>query len=258
MIDTLFTLADNSHGWDAAIAALVSAAIYILATNTGWAVAAAPNSMLARRARAARQSPTARLMYEIVRLGFYLGVPFFALYLGWIDLRSVGLAQLDWADGIRWAIVLLLAAWLLLMVIWLPYLRATADVPAESDHQASFARRIVELVYMQAHWAFYRAAAIVFLTGIVPDVFYWGAALGLGLVMFEGFANPSIRRQLTRVGGADSVVWTAGQAALNAFAFLVTRNLSLLVIIHLILELTVPHLRAPLASTRANQRRVLS
>jgi hypothetical protein len=256
LIDTLFSLVDNSHGWNAAIAALVSAALYILITNIASRVANSPTSALAVRFRAAMHSATTRLLYEVLRLAFYVGVPFSALYLGWIDLRAVGLAQLDWVDGIRYAIVLLLAAWLLLMVIWLPYLHVTADVPAQPERQ-SFARRIIELIYMQAHWAFYRAAAIVFITGVVPDVYYWGTAIGLGLICVEAFANPNIRRQLTRIGGAESVVWSAGQAALNALVFIVTRNLYLLVFIHTVLEVTVPHLRAPLPANRTNQRRAM-
>lgn len=186
------------------------------------------------------------IVLELARFGFYLGLPFLALYLGWVDVRAMGLnwRLIDWAEGMRWAIVILLAGWLLLMVIWLPYLRATTNVYAPPNSNLSFARRLVELIYMQAHWAFYRAAAIILLTGIIPDALYWGSALGFALICLEAFTNPRIRQHLARLGEADSIVWSFGQAILNTLTFIVTRNFYLLVLIQFLLEITVPHLRA--------------
>jgi len=184
-----------------------------------------------------------RAAFQFLRLVFYIGIPFFALFIGWLDLRVVGLGLLDWAEGVRWAIVILLAAWLLLMVIWLPYLRATAAVPAPPGVPHSFPRRLVEIIYMQAHWMFYRAAAITLFSGVIPDAFYWGAVFGFGLVTLEAFADPRVREQLTQVGGADIHIWNLGQAILNTLAFVVTRNLIMLFLIQFALEFTVPHLR---------------
>jgi hypothetical protein len=163
--------------------------------------------------------------------------------MGWIDLRSFGLGVIDWAEGVRWAIIILLAAWLLMMVIWLPYLRATRDIAAPPSPLRSPARRVVELVYMQAHWAFYRAAMIVFLTGVLPNEIYWGSVVGLGIICLEAFLNPAIRQALLSPGTADRVVWGVGQAVINTLSFIVTRNLLLLVLIQAVLEITVPHTR---------------
>jgi hypothetical protein len=105
------------------------------------------------------------------------------------------------------------------------------------------------MVYMQAHWAFYRAVAIGFLVqmippGVVPTAVYWGSAIGLGVVFVEALTNPRIRQHLGRVGEADPVIWNMGQAVINALAFIVTGNLYLLLLIQFILEVTVPHRRA--------------
>jgi hypothetical protein len=247
LIETIFSLIENSRGWNALALALVSAILYALVSNVAWRLSHLPVSEIGAGWQRAATQPVLRPLYQIVRLLFYVGMPFAALYFGWIDLRAMGLGALDWADGVRWTIIILLAAWLFLMVIWLPYLRATSDVPPVSQAALSFPRRMVELIYMQAHWAFYRAAGIVFFTGVIRGELYWGALLGLALTCLEAFANPQVRSQLTRVGEADSVVWNAGQAVLNTFAFLVTRNLLFVVGIHFMLEVSVPHVRQPRA-----------
>lgn len=244
MIETLFTLLESSRGLNAFVLAIVSWLMYAIASNlavlpsvTGRLGALESNTRLVPRTAFGA-------VVELLRFGFYVGLPFLALLLGWIDVRVMGLGTVDWAEGARWAIIILLAAWLLLMVIWLPYLRATADVPAAPNSIRSFPRRLVELVYMQFHWAFYRAAAISLLIGIIPDAVYWGVAIGLVMVCAEALTNPRIRQHLNRLGEADAVVWNAGQAVINALAFLVTLNFYLLIMIQFVLEVTVPHLRS--------------
>jgi hypothetical protein len=248
--ETLLAILQNSRGWNAALLALGAFAIYVIGTNTAWRVGNAPESGMAKTMRAWSAKRGVRALYQLVRLAYYLGLPFAALYLGWIDLRSVGLGALDWAEGMRWAIVILLAAWLLLMLIWLPYLRATMDVPAVAGAQASFPRRMVEMIYMQAHWIFYRAAAITLFTGVLTDAFYWGAVAGLGLTSVEALLDPRLRARLQSIGTADSLIWNFGQAFINAVGFLATHNLFLGLMIQFLLELTVPHLRAARAVSR--------
>jgi len=244
LIESLIALVSSSNGWNGALLALFSVALSIAASNFAWSIARASNSSLAQSLRAAGNQPAPRALFEILRMGYYIGIPFAALQLGWINLRVMGLGVLDWAEGVRWAIILVLAGWLALIAIWLPYLRATRDVYATPETQFSFPRRLVEVVYMQAHWAFYRAAAIGFLQGLIPDALYWGTVIGLGLTALEAFAAPRVRERLTHIGAADALVWNFGQAVLNALGFVVTRNLYLLFVMHLLLELSVPHLRA--------------
>lgn len=246
MIESLIQIIEASRGWNAALLALFSIAVYVAASNFASSLARSTNTPLAEPLRRAGKQPAMYVLFELLRLGYYIGIPFVALQIGWIDLRVMGLnlRLLNWADGARWAIVIVLAAWLLLMVIWLPYLRATVDVLATPSTQSTFPRRMVELVYMQAHWAFYRAAAITFLQSTIPDAFYWGTALGLGLTALEAIAAPRVRERLSQIGAADGIVWNFSQAVLNALGFAVTGNLYLLVLIHFLLDLTVPHLRA--------------
>lgn len=240
--ETLLAVLQNSRGWNAALLALSAFVLYVLGANIAGRIARAPESALGRTARVWSARRGVRVAYQLARIAFYLGLPFVALYFGWIDLRSVGLGVLDWAEGMRWAIVIALAAWLLLMVIWLPYLRATLDVRAP-ETQPSFARRMVEMLYMQAHWTLYRAAAITLFTGVLTDAFYWGTVAGLGLTCAAALLNPQLRARLGSIASADLDIWNFGQAFINALAFLATRNLLLGLLIQFLLEITVPHLR---------------
>lgn len=254
MTQLLESILLNGVGLAAGGLALASALVYMLLANLAWHVRVAPDSPLATQVRAVTARRDLRALYEVARLAYYVGIPFIALFSGLLNLRAMGLGFFDWADGTRWAIVIILAGWLLLMAIWLPYLRATADVGAPPWRQSlTFARRLVEIIYMQAHWAFYRAAAIVLLIGSVPDAAYWGTVLGLGLVLVEAFADPRVRLHLTQVGETDLIVWNAGLAIINAIGFIVTRNLWLLLLIHFFLEFSVPHLRASYERRRINQ-----
>jgi hypothetical protein len=251
VIDTLLSALERSRGWDAAALVVVSFTVYLTAANLAWRAQSPNAGAFAARLRQAAAQPGPQAAFQFARLGYYIGLPFLALYMGWVDVRSLGLAGFEWTEGIRYAIVILLAAWLLMIIIWLPYLRATSQVDAPTGASRSFPRRVVELVFMQAHWAFYRAAAIVFLNRVVPDPYYWGSILGLALVALEAFTSPFVRRQLTRPGEADGIVWSGGQAVINTLSFLATRNLFLLIAIQFLLELTVPHLRSNIAPARA-------
>lgn len=237
----------NEPSLFAAALVLASLAIFIIASNLAWRAQNFPDSALSQRISKVGQNQPVRMSYELARIVYYLGFPFLALFLGWVDVRALGLSNLDWADGIRWAIVITLAAWILLMFIWVPYLRATADAPApERLRQFTPPRRIVEIIYMQAHWAFYRAAAIMIFVSAMTDerAFYWGTCIGLGLIFVEGWADPRVRQSLLTVGEADRTLWNTGKAIMNAVGFVVTRNIWLLVLMDLAIEFTVPHMRS--------------
>ena len=241
------SILQNEPSLYAATLTLVSFVIFVIASNLAWRVRISRDSQYSQRILKAGQNQLVRVSYELARLIYYLGFPFLALSLGWIDVRAFGLSNLDWADGIRWAIVITLAAWSLLMFIWVPYLRATADVPAPADaRKLTPPRRIVEVIYMQAHWAFYRVAGIMLFMSAMTDerAFYWGTSIGLGLIFVEAWADPRVRRKLLTVGEADRTLWNVGKAIVNAVGFVVTRNIWLLLLIDLAIEFTVPHMRA--------------
>jgi hypothetical protein len=231
----------------AAALVAVSMLLYIAGSNLAWFYRTRPEGGFAGRIRSRAASPYVRALYELGRLVYYVGVPYVALILGWVDLRALGLGYLDWADGLRWTIVLALATWSLLMFVWVPYLRATSNIPVRLNSEVlSWSRRAVEVIYMQAHWAFYRAACILILISFFKDdvAVYWGTSAGLALIFLEAWADPRVRRSLTHVGQGELALWSAGQAIINTVGFVLTRNVWLLALIQLTLEFTVPHLRA--------------
>ena len=220
--------------------------LYVVGANIAWYFAARPGGALAGYIHRRADPNVARALYEVWRLVFYVGLPYLALYLGWVDLRAMGLGFLDWAKGLRWAIVLALAAWSLLMFVWVPYLRATSKMPMKMNLEGlSWSRRVVEVIYMQAHWAFYRAACILVLTTFVRDdlAVYWGTSAGIALTFLEAWADPRVRRQIAQLGEGESALWGASQAIINMVGFVLTRNVWLLAMVHLALEFGVPHLR---------------
>ncbi|MGB8648821.1 MAG: hypothetical protein WCF84_26525 [Anaerolineae bacterium] len=229
-----------------ALLLLGSFLLYAIAANLAWYYRGLPAGQLAERVNRLVSSRPTRIGYELVRLVYYVVTPFAALMLGWVNLRALGLAYLDWADGLRWEIVLTLATWSLLMFVWVPYLKTTSDVPPKlSSEVTSWARRIVEIVYMQAHWAFYRAACILILTNLLQDdiAIYWGACIGIGLVAVEAWSDPRVRRHVANIGESEVTLWSASQAIINTVGFVFTRNIWLMALLHLMLEFSVPHLR---------------
>lgn len=232
-----------------ALAGLVvvgSILLHVLASNLAWHYRVKPEGRFAARVNRLASSPAARILFELLRLAYYVVLPGFALLSGWIDARSFGIAYVDWADGARWTIVLLLGSWSLLMFVWVPFLRATLPIPVRLNTAVlTWSRRIVEVVYMQAHWALYRAAAILILASRLndSDSIYWGACAGFGLIVIEAWADPRVRRQVAHLGDGEIALWNASQAIINTVGFVVTRNLWYLALIHLLLEFSVPHLR---------------
>lgn len=221
--------------------------LYVAGANIAWHYRAAPGGWVAQYISRHADTRLVRAFYEIWRLVYYVGFPYAALYLGWVDIRALGLGFLDWAIGLRWAIVLALATWSLLMFVWVPYLRATSRMPVKVNWEGlTWSRRVVEVIYMQAHWAFYRAACILLLRLFFQDdlAVYWGTSAGIALTFLEAWADPRVRRNIAQFGEDEPALWSAGQAIINMVGFVLTRNAWLLALIHLALEFTVPHLRA--------------
>jgi hypothetical protein len=91
---------------------------------------------------------------------------------------------------------------------------------------------LIDILYLQVHWAFYRGALAV-----LREDLYAGVFLGLGLVYLEWGLNPYWRR-----GWRDSSLATArwlraALALVAALIYLFTRNLWLCLVAHAVLGL---------------------
>jgi hypothetical protein len=194
--------------------------------------------------------PYRRWVIEAGRFLYYVGIPYMVLG-GWpqapnrglLSLGDMGIVSLDalwpltrWLQaagtGLGWGLTVLL----FLMLSWLNANR-TASVWRFGFSPKPWWHVLLDVLYLQVHWAFYRGA----LTLVMGDL-YAGTFLGLGLVYVEWSLNPFWRR------GWREKTWVAGRwmrAALAlaiAILFFLTRNLWVCLAIHGALELVLRQL----------------
>jgi hypothetical protein len=194
--------------------------------------------------------PYRRWIWEAVRFLYYVGIPYLVLG-GWpqgpnrglLSLGDMGIVGLDatwplarWLQaagtGLGWGLTFLL----LLVLSWLNANRHAGRL------RLAFAPErwwyiLVDLLYLQIHWAFYRAA----LTLVMGDL-YAGTFLGLALVYLEWSLNP-FWRQGWREQSRAAARWLQAAAALAvAVAFFLSRNLWICLFVHGALESTLRRL----------------
>lgn len=202
----------------------------------------------------ARRSPHTRLGHLVTRLdswlhrfwlvqtfrfAYYVGLPFLALIRGAMSPRLLGLSHLDWIGGIGSGVPLGLGAFLLLAWGWSHYIRSLGRRKVERPRLAEvhtlsqpwgWPLILLEVIYLEAHWAFYRSGPLA----VLRD--YWGVFAGLGVVLIEWAMNPKLRRSLGTERQGE-IVWNGSLALVIAIIFLFTRNLWLCALIHLGLEM---------------------
>jgi hypothetical protein len=212
-----------------------SALVYVIASYLRWIFRSSP---LAR-------SLPGRGLVEAGRFLFFLGFPYLALggwprqpYQGLLSLEDLGLVGLSqrwpvtrWLEAAGTGLAVGLAALLILSVAWL---RAGYGPGNTRPH---LPRRpagvvVVSILYLEAHWAFYRAAL-----GSALDDAYAGVFLGLGLIYLEWGLNPFWRRGWRRQARAAERWLRAALALVIAVVFLLTRNLWVCLVVHGLLEL---------------------
>jgi hypothetical protein len=182
-------------------------------------------------------------LFEVLRLLYYVGVPFAALLWGHDAVvgRLLGLQPfslpvsgesgagaymaanwLDWARDVGPTFALAVGSWGLLALGWWAYRRALvtageAGVLAGANSAGWILLR--EAAYREVHWAFYRNAPIVAVGT------YWGVWIGLALVALEAALNPAWRKGLADPSRAPGQLMRGALAAVSGLLFLLTENL---------------------------------
>jgi hypothetical protein len=168
-----------------------------------------------------------------------LGLPFLALIKGITNPRLLGLSDLDWIRGIGAGVPLGLGAFLLLAWGWSHHIRSLGRRKVERPRSGEvhllsqpwgWPLTLLEVIYLEAHWAFYRSGLLT----VLGD--YWGVFAGLGVVLIEWATNPILRRNLGTERQGE-ILSMASLALVIAILFLFTKNLWLCAIIHLGLEM---------------------
>lgn len=193
---------------------------------------------------------------QVLRLLYYLGLPFAALLWGRDALvtRVFGLQPLalpvgaggqygpaialnwrDWAGDIGWAVVLAALACGVMGIAWLSYRRiAVTRALWPIMGSASLAALLLrEAVYHEVHWAFYRHMPVIALGN------YWGVWCGLGLVALEALLNPAWHRDLADPARAPERLMRSSLAVISALLFLKTENLWLAILVHWLVSLAL-------------------
>jgi hypothetical protein len=194
--------------------------------------------------------PLSPWLLQLLRLVYYIGIPFAALLWGHDAVvgRLLGLQQLglpiaagneasasaavnwlDWAHDVGWTATLGTGAWAILALGWWAYRRAMISAGEEhmviGTHGSGWVL-VREAAYHEAHWAFYRNAPI-FAVGI-----YWGVWMGLALVALEAILNPNWRKNLADPQQAPGQLMRGALAVVSSVLFLLTENLWLALALH--------------------------
>jgi hypothetical protein len=183
-------------------------------------------------------------LVEACRLAFFLGIPYLALITGVTSPLLMGLwgpdwFQPQWFGEITLGAVLSLGALMLLLWGWRHALAASD--PFEHDwqrHAYSFQRRllmapwgwgpiVLEVLYLEIHWAFYRSAAIR-LSGA-----YYGAFAGFLLILLELLLNPAVREDLAISQRNGETLTLLATAFVVTVIYALTSNLWLCMVAHL-------------------------
>jgi hypothetical protein len=238
--------AELGHAGQLAAWLVVSFSLYALASQLAWQLRWAlqrarhdPDShpedewrLLAR----AQGWPLMPWLEQAARFGYYLGIPFLAATSGAIGADLLGIrgsewvaGREDWARGAGLATVAVLATW----SVWLAgrlLARRQKLVPLPTRLPGSAWQRLLDALYDQIHWAFYRSGPILWL-----DDVYWGIFAGLALVLLEAALNPAHRWALQDPETAAPSLLRLSIAWTSALLFLATRNLWLTLAAHLAL-----------------------
>jgi hypothetical protein len=213
---------------------LGSVLAYALATNALW---------LARTGKLSLPTWSEGLIH-VARFAFYLGVPYLALG-GWplppfsalLSPQDMGLVGIGgrwpptrWLSAVGTSVGFGLASFLLLLLAWMSANRARPGARLRFPPRPWWLITI-DVLYLEVHWAFYRAA----LTVELDDV-YIGVFLGLALVFLEWALNP-FWRSGWRAENQPARQWLhVAMALVMAILFLFTRNLWVCLGVHLALE----------------------
>jgi len=122
-------------------------------------------------------------------------------------------------------------AWALLVFAWWWRIGAGGDNPLAGEIAAAYrpwgwVYMLLDAVYLQAHWAFYRS----WLLGMLGP--YYGVFAGFLLVALEWLTGWALARGWARPGGWESAINLAAMAWTTTILFLVTNNLWLCMAMH--------------------------
>jgi hypothetical protein len=186
-----------------------------------------------------RAATGGRLLEQILRLVYFIGLPYAALLTGSIASIDMGLtgaggsilgwSPAEWLRGLGTALTL--GAIVLLPIGAASRQIARAGRPLGTDARSAGAV-IVDAIYAEIHWAFYRAAPLILLGDVYAAALFGVLLVGVEwtVMLIRNGLGPSPEERQTWL---RRVVLLALSAAL----FALTRNVWLAIGLHALLEL---------------------
>jgi hypothetical protein len=223
---------------------LGSVLIYGLGINIWQRLRRTPSSRLTRYVTALDSWHHGLWLSQALRFLYYLCIPYLALSRGVTSPILMGMWGTDWFQP-QWASELALGLALgvgtlaLLVWSWRHFLLVVHETDQVTPY--AFQRRILaapwgwglivlEVLYLEMHWAFYRGAAI----RAFGD--YYGVFGGFLLVLAEWGLNPQFRRDLSTARRDGEAMTTVVTAFCIGVVYYFTANLWLCMAVHLIIQ----------------------
>ena len=239
-----------------------SIVLSVIGNQLVWIAVHRPQSRLGRFRTGWAGNPFGRAFVFLVRFAYYIGFPYVVLLRHALSLVVIGLmgektADLpwwtlgwpltDWAAAIGWMTGLGGIAAMTLVVGWWNARRAlgTDFPPGGTWTASSFLMVARESIYTEVHWAFYRAAPLMF----IADP-YWASLLGAGLVSVEWLLDPSWWDGIADGPQREVLLMQMGWLALSTAVFVMTHNVWPMLLLHIVLAWAVGRWVALLASRK--------
>jgi len=216
---------------------------YVLAANLAWACRTPRTGHLGQAIEFIKLWGRRLLLGDVLRLAYYLGVPYFVLLWGWASPLDLGLADLDWIRGIGQTVALSVGSLALLAWIWLQHARLVRKEQMMRQEKWlaqpwGWAFVLREAILLESGWAVCRSAMLL-LAG--P---YLGVYLALAVVFGAGLLNARTRHELATPGQREEVVLTASLAVITATLYIFVHNLWLCMLVHFLLRVAILRLSA--------------
>lgn len=238
LIEALFDYRADSILWT-----LASIGLYGLAVNLVHGLRSLSSGRLAELLGKFESHPYGYACLHVLRFLYYLFVPYVALTRGVTNARLLGVWSNDWFT-VRWferlalGTVLGFGALVLLLWGWRRYLRAMPASGFSPERRPFLAEArtvltpwgwgliLLEVLYLEIHWAFYRGATIRLLGN------YYGVFLGLLVILAERCLNPATRGHRGIARQQEDTLTTAAVALAITIIYYFTSNLWLCVAVH--------------------------
>ncbi len=226
---------------------LSSVAIYALSVNLLHFLRSPSSGRLGHSMRTFERWPHSFWLFQALRFIYYLCIPYAALTRGVTNPVLMGMwamrwFEISWFEDVALGTVLGLGTLILILWAWRHYLQATAEI-GHSQQSRPFLPQVralltpwgwglilLEVLYLETHWAFYRGAAI----RLLGD--YYGAFASLLVILTEWWLNPEIRRNLGMMYQRGETMTTAATALSITVTYYFTSNLWLCLAVHLAIQ----------------------